>query len=227
MDQVRIGAFLRELRKEKNLTQESLAERLRVSDRTISRWETGSNMPDIGMLVELADFYDVSIPEIINAERKSENLNQETKDTANAMAEYSRNESRIGRQRIAGGLLSAFGLFVIVSALSLFPGESSWGSVYSVLGSIFLIAGVWFIAKAALVKKKLRVLGVLGCAVILFGIFSVTDYVAAAHFNQVPRFRYETIYDSRSPDQLVYKTLFFTAVRKNPGTEYEQIVIVK
>ena len=58
MDQIRIGAFLKALRKEKGLTQEQLAEKLAVSGRTVSRWETGSNMPDIGMLVVLADFYE-------------------------------------------------------------------------------------------------------------------------------------------------------------------------
>ena len=68
MDQRKIGAFLKELRKEKGITQEQMAEELGVSGRTISRWETGSNMPDIGMLVEIAEFYDVSIPEIINGE---------------------------------------------------------------------------------------------------------------------------------------------------------------
>ena len=47
MDQMKIGVFLKELRKEKNLTQEQLAERLHVSGRTVSRWETGKNMPDI------------------------------------------------------------------------------------------------------------------------------------------------------------------------------------
>lgn len=46
MDQIKIGSFLKKLRKEKNLTQESLAEKLNVSARTVSRWETGSNMPD-------------------------------------------------------------------------------------------------------------------------------------------------------------------------------------
>ena len=61
MDQIKIGAFLKELRKAKKLTQEQLAEQLNVSNRTVSRWETGSNMPDIGLLVEIADFYDVSI----------------------------------------------------------------------------------------------------------------------------------------------------------------------
>ena len=98
MDQIKIGIFLKELRKEKKLTQEQLAEKLNVSGRTVSRWETGSNMPDIGMLVEMADFFDVSIPEIVSGERKSENMNKETRDTAVAMAEYGRNAVKIGKQ---------------------------------------------------------------------------------------------------------------------------------
>ena len=81
MDQKKIGRFLKELRKEKNITQEQLAEKIKVSGRTVSRWETGSNMPDISLLAELADFYDVSIPEIIDGERKSENMNEEIKET--------------------------------------------------------------------------------------------------------------------------------------------------
>ena len=60
MDQIKIGAFLKTLRREKNMTQEQLAEQLGVSSRTVSRWETGSNIPDISLLAELAEFYDVS-----------------------------------------------------------------------------------------------------------------------------------------------------------------------
>ena len=69
MDSVKIGSFLRELRKEKNMTQEALAEVFSVSNRTISRWETGSNLPDISLLVEIADFYELDIREILNGER--------------------------------------------------------------------------------------------------------------------------------------------------------------
>ena len=111
MDQIRIGAFLKALRKEKGLTQEQLAEKLAVSGRTVSRWETGSNMPDIGMLVVLADFYGVSIPELINGERKSENMNQETRDTAIAMAEYSQVTAKSSRRKVIGILFITFGLF--------------------------------------------------------------------------------------------------------------------
>ena len=82
MDQIKVGAFLKDLRKEKGITQEQLAEKLGVSGRTISRWETGKNMPDISLLVEIAEFFDVSIPEIIKGERKSEYMKNETKEVA-------------------------------------------------------------------------------------------------------------------------------------------------
>lgn len=92
MDQVKIGGFLRELRKAKGITQEQLAEALHVSSRTVSRWETGSNMPDISILVDLADYYDVSIPEIINGERKSETMNDEERKIARTMSDYATTE---------------------------------------------------------------------------------------------------------------------------------------
>ena len=88
MDQKKIGNFLKELRKEKDITQEQFAEHLGISGRTISRWETGSNMPDISLLVEIAEFFNVSIPEIINGERKSENMNKEVKEVAETLSEY-------------------------------------------------------------------------------------------------------------------------------------------
>ena len=87
MDQIKIGAFLKTLRKEKNLTQEQAAEQLGVSNRTVSRWETGTNMPDISLLVEIAELYGVSIPELIDGERKSENMNEEVKEVVSKMSE--------------------------------------------------------------------------------------------------------------------------------------------
>jgi transcriptional regulator with XRE-family HTH domain len=92
MDQIKVGAFLKDLRKEKGITQEQLAEELGVSGRTISRWETGKNMPDISLLVEIAEFFDVSIPEIIKGERKSENMKEETKEVVETMSDYAKAE---------------------------------------------------------------------------------------------------------------------------------------
>ena len=61
MDQKKIGSFLKELRKEKGLTQEQLAELMYVSDRTVSRWETGSNLPSLDILIRISDYYNVEL----------------------------------------------------------------------------------------------------------------------------------------------------------------------
>lgn len=88
MDQIKIGNFLKELRKEKGLTQEQLAEHFNVSSRTVSRWENGNNMPDISILVELAEFYGIELREIIDGERKSEDMDKETKEVVNKVVDY-------------------------------------------------------------------------------------------------------------------------------------------
>jgi len=72
MDQVKIGAFIAELRKENNLTQQTLGDKLGVTNKTISRWETGVYMPDIEMLQLLGKEFGVSVNEIIAGERISE-----------------------------------------------------------------------------------------------------------------------------------------------------------
>lgn len=88
IDQVKIGNFLKELRKEKAKTQEEIAELFGVSSRSVSRWENGNTMPDLGILVELADYYDVDIREIIDGERKSEIMEKEEKETLLKIADY-------------------------------------------------------------------------------------------------------------------------------------------
>lgn len=92
MDQKKVGLFFKELRKEKGVTQEQLAEKLNVSGRTVSRWETGTNMPDLDILIEIADFYGVDIRELIDGERKSEKMNKEIEETVLKVADYSNEE---------------------------------------------------------------------------------------------------------------------------------------
>ena len=92
MDQKKIGKFLQELRKEKGLTQEQVATHFNTTNRTISRWETGSNTPDISLLVEIAEFYGVDVREIIDGERKKENMEREVREVAVKMADYAGQE---------------------------------------------------------------------------------------------------------------------------------------
>ena len=134
MEQQKIGKFLKELRNEKNLTQEQLAEKLNVSGRTVSRWETGSNMPDISLLVELAEYYNVSIPEIINGERKSETMKEETKETALSLSDYAEEINRRIKTKLCVLTVAALIgmiLFVAIEA----SGLDTPDSIYELLAS--------------------------------------------------------------------------------------------
>lgn len=120
MNPKKIGAFLKILRKEKGLTQEQLAEILHVSGRTISRWETGINMPDLSILIQIAEFYDVEIKEILDGERKGGIImDKELKETLTKVADYNTLEkektAKIGN--IAFGVTFAICVLMIVVQL--------------------------------------------------------------------------------------------------------------
>lgn len=109
MDTKKIGAFLKQCRKEKNLTQEQLAEAFGVSARTVSRWETGTNMPDLGMLVELAEYYEVEMKELLDGER-SQTMNKEMKETLDKVADY---ENLVKQKALKAGNLAFAAMFLI------------------------------------------------------------------------------------------------------------------
>lgn len=115
MDQKKIGSFLQKLRKEKELTQGQLADRFNVSDRTISRWETGVNMPDLSILIEISEFYEVEIEEILDGERKSETMNDELKGTLLKVADY--NEMKNLQVAKAGNI--AFGAVFATAVIAI------------------------------------------------------------------------------------------------------------
>lgn len=118
MDQKKIGEFLKSLRNEKGITQEQAAEKFGVSQRTVSRWETGSNMPDISMLIELAEFYDVDVREIIDGERKSENMKEEVKETLEKVSDYN---DKLNAEAAKRGIISNI-MLVILTVIAIFKG---------------------------------------------------------------------------------------------------------
>lgn len=89
---MRIGEQIKNYRKTAGLTQEQVANYLGVSTPAVNKWEKGNNMPDISILVDIADYYDISIPEIISGERKSEMMNEEERKIAKTMSDYATTE---------------------------------------------------------------------------------------------------------------------------------------
>ena len=166
MDLSKIGKFLQELRKEKRLTQEQLAEQMGVARRTVSRWETGSNMPDLDILVELSDLYEVDLREILSGERKSEQMNEEMKETVMQVADYSAEEKARLLQKlhwmfIAG--LIGMAAFVVISALGLDaakPYEEIASFGLGIACGMIVVGVIYTSRYAARIREfKLRLLG--------------------------------------------------------------------
>ena len=74
MTNIRIGTFIADLRKEQGLTQEQLAERLGVSNRSISRWENGNTLPDYSLMQALAIVLGISLSELLAGQRLDETI---------------------------------------------------------------------------------------------------------------------------------------------------------
>ena len=77
MDQIKIGKFISLKRKEKRLTQQELAEKLGVSDRTIGNWENGRNMPDLSLFKPLCNELDITLNDLMSGEKVNEKEYQE------------------------------------------------------------------------------------------------------------------------------------------------------
>jgi transcriptional regulator with XRE-family HTH domain len=148
MNQVKIGEFLRELRKEKGLTQEQFAEQFNISRRSVSRWETGSNMPDVGLLIEIADFFEVDIREIIDGERKSENMDKE-KETLKKVAEYADAEKFKLKKQVSNNFKWMCVMLLGSVSIGFFANQldTIWGCVCFTLGILLLVGSAMLLAK--------------------------------------------------------------------------------
>ena len=162
MDQIKIGNFIKALRHEKGLTQEQLAERFGVARRTVSRWETGSNMPDLDILMEMSDFYAVDLRELLDGERKGEKMNKELEETVMKVADYS-NDEKLKLMQSMHWLFIAGLIAAIVYTVLVFTGHSLnfWGGLCSGITSGMMVVGVFITSKnAAKIRAfKLRLLG--------------------------------------------------------------------
>ena len=147
MNQIKIGEFLKELRKEKGITQEQLAEQFNISRRSISRWETGSNMPDLNMLITLAEYYDVDVREIIDGKRKSENMNEEVNETLEKVASYN---DMLNLKSMRKGIITMCIVFIVLVIIS------AWKEISPapLVSMICAYNGATFISKAQEGKDK-------------------------------------------------------------------------
>lgn len=144
MDTKKIGGFLKSLRTARGLTQEQLAEILSVSGRTVSRWETGTNMPELSILIQIAEFYEVEVKEILDGERRCEGMDKEVKDTLTKVADYSKLEKEKASKAGQAAFGTIFSLCVVMIVVQLLAA----GDLLLVAGEtvVLLFGGIVYIS---------------------------------------------------------------------------------
>ncbi len=166
MDQIKIGKFIAEMRKEQNLTQKQLAEKLMISDKTVSKWETGKGLPEVSLMRPLCEILGMNLNELFSGERLSDAAYQR-KAEENIM-KFAR-EKEESRKKIT---------------VSIFSG------VMSTLVLVVMILLVAFYAEVIALPVKIAVI-VFACVVFGMGLFVTmfldrdAGYFECQHCNEV------------------------------------------
>jgi transcriptional regulator with XRE-family HTH domain/DNA-directed RNA polymerase subunit RPC12/RpoP len=128
MDQVKIGKFIAGRRKEQDLTQAQLADRLAITDRAVSKWETGRSLPDASIMLELCGILKITVNELLNGEMVNmENNEQKNEQLLLDMAkELEQKNKTIWRTMWVIMSVSIIGLLVGLGATSFFIPEGPW-----------------------------------------------------------------------------------------------------
>jgi len=220
MDQEKIGKFIQECRKEKNITQQQLAYRLGVSDRTIGNWENGRNMPDLSLFKPLCEELNISINDLLSGEKLKEQNYKEIveENTINTInyCDYKLNKNNYN----LGFILIIIGILINISSFIIFERGNILVSIYPILGLIISFLGfIKFTKKLSYYKKIL----LNASYIIIFLIITIlVDYIYVVTNKQMPMFFY---IKEKEPNYIVYKTIFYDVYKINFDTVNEYIIV--
>ena len=222
MNQVRIGKFIAECRKIKKITQSELAEQLGVTDRSVSNWENGKNMPDLSLFKPLCEILDITINELLSGEKINKDNYQE-KLEENIINTINYSNKRIEQKNKLIGLILLFsGVLISILGLMAFDPDSHACSFSVIIGMMFSTFGFFKLLNSksnlkTLIYLALFFLGYMG-AILFF------DYIGVAYTKRPPIFS-TTI--TTIDDTIYYDTFFYDVVRCNKNKENETFRILK
>ena len=147
MDQVKIGKFIADCRKKANLTQMQLAEKLGITDRAISKWETGKSLPDSSLMLSLCDILGITVNDLLSGEViEMDNYNKELENNLlELVRQKEESDKRLLKLELVVGILSMVVLFVPILIGALLPMEDWLRLVLVFSGFIPAFAG-FFVA---------------------------------------------------------------------------------
>ncbi len=147
MDQIKIGKFIASRRKEQGMTQAVLAEKLGISDRAMSKWETGKSMPDSGIMLELCDFLKINVNELLSGERiMAESYDRQAEENLIAMRKEveEKNRQMLQLEYLVAGPATAAGL--VLCAVAAYIEMSAWLRMALIVFALVMIFAVAFLA---------------------------------------------------------------------------------
>lgn len=118
MEQARIGRFIQQLRKERNLTQRELAEKLGVTDRAISKWENGRGIPDVSLMKALCDTLGITVNELLSGERIDQN-DYRIKSDSNILTTLDQSDRRIKRKNALLWTVTILTMLLVITGILL------------------------------------------------------------------------------------------------------------
>ena len=222
MNQEKIGKFIAECRKKKNMTQSQLAAKLGVTEKSISNWENGRNMPDLSLFKPLCKELNISLNDLLSGEKVTQEEYQEKlEENIISTIDYT-NKKIKNKTNIIGLILIVFGVLIAITAVTIFPSESSWGSIYSVFGGIISLIGVSRFTKHLTYPKRL--LSNFGYFLIFLAVLLIIDYLGVVNIHQAPRFSLVKV----SGDNVIYyDTPFYDVIRCNIDKDNETFKVLK
>ena len=144
MDQVKIGKFIAERRKEKNMTQAELAEKLNITDRAISKWETGKGMPDSSIMLDLCNELNISVNELLSGEMiKMGNYDKKAEENFIKLKKEKEDSDKrlLFAETIIGSIITTS--FILMIFLSIFAIENAiWRVITIIIGCVIFIVGI-------------------------------------------------------------------------------------
>ena len=220
MNQEKIGKFIAECRKLKKLTQSDLAEKLGVTNKSISNWENGRNMPDLSLFKPLCELLDISINDLISGEEVTKDKYQKKlEENIINTIDYT-NKKVSEKNNLIGFILIITGIMMAITAMTIFPSESSWGSIYSIIGGIISLVGISRFTKKINYEK--RVIINFGYFILFIVMLFLIDYISVVNIKQAPRFSY---LKETGDNMIIYKTPLYNVYRINRNTKNEYYIV--
>ena len=143
MDQIKIGKFIADLRKERGLTQRELADLLLISDKTVSKWERGSGLPEVSLMIPLCNELGITVNELLTGKRlfASEYQQNAEKTIMKLMKEREQSKQKLVWQ-IVIMLMTFLGAFTLIMVSGLAQMPDGWRVALIVIGFVVLVTGL-------------------------------------------------------------------------------------